>query len=98
MRRDSMITIYGSSRENGNTEELAKAVLSGIDTEEVYLRQHTIHPITDMRHDEHGFTNQQDDYYDIAKKNGSTRYYSICYTSLLVRYERIDEELCGSLV
>ncbi|RBN39430.1 flavodoxin family protein, partial [Priestia megaterium] len=23
-----MITIYGSSRENGNTEELAKAVLS----------------------------------------------------------------------
>src|SRR6478609_7635457 len=68
MRRDSMITIYGSSRENGNTEELAKAVLSGIDTEEVYLRHHTIHPITDMRHDELGFTNQQDDYYDIAKK------------------------------
>lgn len=68
MRRDNMITIYGSSRENGNTEELAKAVLKDINTEEVYLRRHTIHPITDMRHDELGFTNQQDDYYDIAKK------------------------------
>ncbi|NER41532.1 flavodoxin family protein [Bacillus megaterium NBRC 15308 = ATCC 14581] len=63
-----MITIYGSSRENGNTEELAKAVLKDINTEEVYLRRHTINPITDMRHDELGFTNQQDDYYDIAKK------------------------------
>lgn len=63
-----MITIYGSSRENGNTEELAKAVLKDINTEEVYLRRHTINPITDMRHDELGFTNQQDDYYDIAKR------------------------------
>ena len=52
-----MITIYGSSRENGNTEELAKTVLKDINTEEVYLRQHTINPITDMRHDELGFTN-----------------------------------------
>jgi multimeric flavodoxin WrbA len=68
MRRDNMITIYGSSRENGNTEELAKVVLKDINTEEVYLRRHTINPITDMRHDELGFTNQQDDYYDIAKK------------------------------
>ena len=28
-----MITIYGSSRENGNTEELAKVVLKDINTE-----------------------------------------------------------------
>ncbi|HET7578424.1 MAG TPA: flavodoxin family protein [Bacillales bacterium] len=62
-----MLVIYGSSRPNGNTEQLAKIALEGIKTEDVYLRDKNITPITDLRHAENGFSKINDDYYKIAE-------------------------------
>lgn len=63
-----MLVIYGSSRENGNTEALANILLNGIEVEEIYLRKKVIKPITDKRHDQEGFTYLADDYYDIVSQ------------------------------
>lgn len=62
-----MLVIYGSSR-NGNTEQLAKILVDQINTEEIYLRDKKITPITDLRHDPAGFIKGNDDYYEIADK------------------------------
>lgn len=63
-----MLVIYGSSRPNGNTEQLAKIMLDQLNTEDVYLRDKKITPITDLRHDPEGFSRVNDNYYEIAEK------------------------------
>lgn len=57
-----MFVIHGSSRSNGNTESLTNIMVEGTGAEHVYLRDHTIHPITDQRHDAEGFQFVNDDY------------------------------------
>lgn len=63
-----MFVLHGSSRPNGNTEQLTHMLLEGVQTEEVYLRNHTIKPITDQRHDAEGFQPIDDDYEGIVKR------------------------------
>ncbi|WP_070120104.1 flavodoxin family protein [Bacillus marinisedimentorum] len=63
-----MFVIYGSSREKSNSEQLAKIMIDGLETEEVHLRDKNIQPITDMRHDPQGFSNVGDDYYEILHR------------------------------
>ncbi|CAG9614597.1 Putative NAD(P)H-dependent FMN-containing oxidoreductase YwqN [Bacillus rhizoplanae] len=63
-----MFVLHGSSRSNGNTEQLTHMMLEGVHAEEVYLRSHTIQPITDQRHDAEGFQPIHDDYEGITKR------------------------------
>ncbi|MBE7104201.1 flavodoxin family protein [Bacillus cereus] len=57
-----MFVIHGSSRQNGNTETLTHMMVDGTEAEHIYLRDHTVHPITDQRHDAEGFQPVNDDY------------------------------------
>jgi multimeric flavodoxin WrbA len=62
-----MLIIYGSSRENGNTEYLTNIMAEGIEAEKVHLRDKHIQPITDQRHTPEGFQAVDDDYNDVVK-------------------------------
>ncbi|PPA72452.1 flavodoxin family protein [Jeotgalibacillus proteolyticus] len=66
----SLVIISGSSRENGNTEILAKEAAKNYDgdVEWIYLRNHTIHQIVDERHSENGFTPVEDDHSSLIEK------------------------------
>ncbi|PEO48873.1 flavodoxin family protein [Bacillus pseudomycoides] len=63
-----MFVIHGSSRSNGNTEALTHMMIDGIDAEQVYLRDHTVHPITDLRHEAEGFQPVDDDYQNLIEQ------------------------------
>ena len=63
-----MFVIHGSSRQNGNTEALTHMMIDGIETEQIYLRDHTVYPITDQRHDAGGFQPVDDDYEQLTKR------------------------------
>lgn len=56
-----ILAIHGSSRPNGNTEQLTAKALEGLDVTHVTLRNHTIQPIDDLRHEPSGFKAVQDD-------------------------------------
>lgn len=58
----NILAIYGSSRENGNSEKLASYVLKDINHTAFHLRKMTIKPIMDQRHDQHGFQPVEDDF------------------------------------
>ncbi|WP_096186522.1 flavodoxin family protein [Evansella halocellulosilytica] len=58
----SIAVIYGSSREGGNTELLTKTALQGLDYEEIILRDETIIPVKDGRHEDQGFSEVDDNY------------------------------------
>ncbi|WP_339061353.1 NAD(P)H-dependent oxidoreductase [Tepidibacillus marianensis] len=64
-----LLTIYGSSRKNGNSEVLTKKVLEQLDPEhvhEIHLLDYHVEPIIDKRHSEDGFQPVQDNYEEIA--------------------------------
>lgn len=63
-----MFVIHGSSRQNGNTEALTYMMIDGMKAEQIYLRDHTIYPITDQRHDAEGFQPVNDDYEQLTKR------------------------------
>lgn len=63
-----MFVIHGSSRQNGNTEALTHMMIEGVETEQIYLRDYTVHPITDQRHDAEGFQTVHDDYEHLTKR------------------------------
>ncbi len=63
----NILAIYGSSRENGNSEKLASYVLKDINHSAFHLREMIIKPITDQRHDEHGFQPVEDDFDSIIE-------------------------------
>jgi multimeric flavodoxin WrbA len=63
-----MFVIHGSSRQHGNTEALTHMVIDGIETEQIYLRDHIVHPIIDQRHDVEGFQPVNDDYEQLTKR------------------------------
>lgn len=64
----SIGVIYGSTRENGNTEWLTEEAISGIPTEKFYLREYNILPIKDERHSKTGFQEISDDYNHLIGK------------------------------
>ncbi len=57
-----MFVIQGSSRVNGNSEQLSKVMLAGLTAETVCLRDQKITPIVDQRHEPSGFAPVADDY------------------------------------
>ncbi|MED1794947.1 flavodoxin family protein [Brevibacillus nitrificans] len=57
-----ILVLQGSSRENGNTEQLSQLVLNGIPHTQIHLRDKNIRAIHDQRHDPEGFTAVDDDY------------------------------------
>ncbi|UOQ46423.1 flavodoxin family protein [Halobacillus salinarum] len=63
-----MLTLLGSSREEGNTEALVKQIMQGIDYTSITLSHHTIQPISDKRHSIEGFTPVHDDYEKILQE------------------------------
>ncbi|MCM3618295.1 flavodoxin family protein [Sutcliffiella horikoshii] len=64
----SIAVIYGGTRPNGNTETLTKHAIEGMEVEEIFLNSHNILPIIDMRHDEKGFKDRNDDYNTIIER------------------------------
>lgn len=64
----SIVIIYGSTRENGNTEILAEKAVKGLDAERIYLKDYKILPIEDLRHSEEGFQEVNDDYNSIIER------------------------------
>ena len=53
---------FGSSRVDGNSEQLTKQVLEGIKYKSTRLNNVVIHPIQDKRHSVEGFTKINDEY------------------------------------
>lgn len=64
----SIAVIYGSTRENGNTEWLAEHVIKGLPVEKVFLKEFQILPITDERHSQMGFQEVADDYNKVIER------------------------------
>lgn len=58
----------GSSRREGNTEELVNRVIKNLDADVFHLLDYQIEPIVDMRHTEQGFSLVDDDAEDLVKK------------------------------
>ncbi|TDL80092.1 flavodoxin family protein [Peribacillus frigoritolerans] len=63
----NVLAIYGSSREYGNSEKLASYLLKDINHKAVHLREMTIKPITDQRHDINGFQPVEDDFTELIE-------------------------------
>lgn len=57
-----IMVLYGSSRRQGNTDLLADRATEGLETTNVYLQDWGIQPITDQRHEGHGFSPVDDNY------------------------------------
>lgn len=64
----SIAVIYGSTRQNGNTEYLTKFAIDGLEVEQIYLRDYKIEPIDDRRHSESGFSDVNDDYNGLVER------------------------------
>jgi len=60
-----VFVLYGSSRENGNSEQLAELAVQGIECTKVYLREKEIRAIDDRRHTPEGFAPVDDDYEEV---------------------------------
>lgn len=64
----SIIVLHGSTRDDGNTEQLAELVLKGIPHDNILLRDKKIFPIDDLRHAEGGFRPVEDDYDEVIQR------------------------------
>jgi multimeric flavodoxin WrbA len=60
--------IYGGSRRKGNTEILTELAIQGLEVERIYLRDHFIQPIEDLRHIPDGFHEINDDYNSVIDR------------------------------
>lgn len=58
----SIIVFHGSTRTNSNTEILTYQAIPKNRGTHIYLRDYTIYPITDQRHDKSGFSPVDDDH------------------------------------
>ncbi|WP_173918270.1 flavodoxin family protein [Halobacillus sp. Marseille-Q1614] len=58
----NILVIHGSTRQNGNTEALAKLSVPENETTHIYLRDSQIQPIQDARHSKEGFQDVSDDF------------------------------------
>lgn len=61
----NILVLNGSSREQGNTEQLTQAVLKEIPHKVIHLREQNILPIDDKRHAPEGFPPVQDDFHTV---------------------------------
>jgi multimeric flavodoxin WrbA len=59
--------IYGSSRKNGNSEQLADLLVEGSEADKIHLSEYTIEPIRDYRHAEKG-PYPDDDYHRVIER------------------------------
>lgn len=59
--------IYGSSRRNGNSEQLAKRLTEGFEADHIYLANYRIEPIKDYRHAEKA-PYPEDDYRSVIER------------------------------
>ncbi|MNO40546.1 putative NAD(P)H-dependent FMN-containing oxidoreductase YwqN [compost metagenome] len=64
----SIVVLHGSTRDEGNTEELTELVLKGIPHHNILLRDKHILPIHDLRHAEGGFHPVEDDYDELIQE------------------------------
>ena len=64
----TIAVIYGTTRDNGNSELLTDYALKGISSEKIHLRDYTIQPIIDKRHSSEGFQDIHDDYNTIIDR------------------------------
>ena len=64
----SIVVLYGSTRENSNTEWLTDRVINKLPVEKIFLKDYKILPIKDERHSELGFQEVEDDYNDLIEK------------------------------
>ncbi|UQD51264.1 flavodoxin family protein [Bacillus methanolicus] len=62
-----IIVLNGSTRDNGNTEFLARLAVEGKEAKIVNLKDMQILPISDKRHDPQGFQPLHDDYETLIK-------------------------------
>lgn len=58
----SILVLQGSGRADGNTEQLTALALEGIAHKQILLREKSILPIRDQRHEQGGFDPVDDDY------------------------------------
>lgn len=63
-----ILVIYGSSREEGNTELLTERVVEGLACTRLYLRKLNVQPIVDQRHAPAGFDPVADDHDEIIRQ------------------------------
>ncbi|MDQ0207620.1 flavodoxin family protein [Alkalicoccobacillus murimartini] len=63
----NLLTIYTSSRRNGNSEQLAKHVTATINTAELFLSDFSFQPIKDQRHSRQTFDPIHDGYRDVLE-------------------------------
>lgn len=63
-----ILALYGGSRKSGNSEQLAKLALDGIEVTSLYLNNYHIEPIDDGRHRPEGFLPVKDDYGQITRQ------------------------------
>ncbi|MFC4777991.1 flavodoxin family protein [Paenibacillus sp. GCM10023252] len=59
--------IYGSSRHDGNSEQLAKRLVEGFHADHIHLADYRIEPITDYRHSEKQ-PYPDDDYHQVLER------------------------------
>lgn len=59
--------IYGSSRRNGNTEQLARRLTEGFDADHIVLADYRFEPIKDYRHGEKE-PYPEDDYHSVIER------------------------------
>lgn len=60
------MVIYGSTREDGNTEMLTERMVNGLECTRVYLREREIRAIVDQRHAAAGFDPVDDDHHQVV--------------------------------
>lgn len=63
-----ILSLLGSARKNGNTEQLINYILDGIEHTSIQIADHHIEPIIDMRHTEEGFSITNDDCDEIIQQ------------------------------
>ena len=64
----NILAIYGGSRKNGNSEQLAREILKETAYSSLHLSDYHIKPIVDQRHEPGGFENVNDDYNQVLQQ------------------------------
>ncbi|KOP67322.1 NAD(P)H-dependent oxidoreductase [Bacillus sp. FJAT-18019] len=59
--------IYGSSRKDGNSDQLANVLVEGFEADKIHLSDYKIEPIRDYRHSEKG-PYPDDDYHHVIER------------------------------
>jgi multimeric flavodoxin WrbA len=63
-----LLILYGSTRQDGNTEWLTERMVEGLPATRIHLREKRILPIQDMRHAAKGFSPVDDDHDEVVQE------------------------------